>query len=93
MPDQITMAELILLVRVQAQKIVLLEAKIDTLERELEKYKTRKDNNNISVPPSKDEDRPPSTRSLRQKSGHKVGVQPVHEGKMPDEVVEQRACY
>lgn len=99
MPDQITMDELILLVRVQAQKIVLLEAKIDKLERELDRYKTRKDSNNSSVPPSKDEDRPPRTSSLRQKSGLKVGGQPGHEGKtlemsqVPDEVIEHRACF
>jgi transposase len=67
MPDQITMDELIHLVREQAQKIVLLEEKIDKLELELEKYKVRKDSNNSSVPPSKDENRSPRTSSLRQK--------------------------
>lgn len=99
MSDQITMEELIHLVQAQAKIIVRLEAKIDKLEQELEKYKTRKDSNNSSIPPSKDENRPPRTSSLRQKSDRKVGGQPGHEGKTlemaeaPDEVIEHRACF
>lgn len=99
MPDQITMDMLILLVKEQALKIVMLEAKIDKLERELEKYRIRKDSNNSSIPPSKDENRPPRTSSLRQKSDRKVGGQPGHEGKTlemtqtPDEVIEHRSCF
>jgi transposase len=99
MPDQITMKELILLVQAQAAIIVRLEAKIDKLEQDLEKYKARKDSNNSSIPPSKDENRVPRTSSLRQKSGRKVGGQPGHEGKTlqmsetPDTVIEHRACF
>ena len=99
MPDQITMDELIHLVKEQARKIVMLEAKIDKLEWELKKYKTRKDSNNSSIPPSKDDNRPPRTSSLRQKSDRKVGGQPGHEGKTlemtqtPDEVIEHRSCF
>ncbi len=99
MSDQMTMEELIHLVQTQAKIIVKLEAKIDKLEQELEKYKNRKDSNNSSIPPSKDENRPPRTSSLRQKSNRKVGGQPGHEGKtlemaeVPDEVIEHRACF
>lgn len=99
MSDQITMKELIHLVQAQAKTIVILEAKIDKLEQELEKYKTRKDSNNSSIPPSKDDNRPPRTSSLRQKSDRKVGGQPGHEGKTlkmvetPDEVIEHRMCF
>ncbi len=99
MPDQITMEELIHLVQTQAKIIVRMEAKIDKLEQELEKYKTRKDSTNSSIPPSKDENRVPRTSSLRQKSDRKVGGQPGHEGKTlemaeaPDEIIEHRACF
>ncbi len=99
MPDQIIMDELIHLVQEQAKKIVMLEAKIGKLELELEKYKTRKDSNNSYIPPSKDENRPPRTSSLRQKSDRKIGGQTGHEGKTlemaeaPDQVIEHRACF
>jgi transposase len=99
MPHHITIKELINLVQAQAKTIVRLEAKIDKLEHELEKYKTRKDSNNSSVPPSKDENRVQRTKSLRQKSDRKVGGQPGHEGKTlemaqtPDEVIEHRVCF
>jgi transposase len=52
---------------IQAQelaKIPLLIARIEVLERELERYKTRKDSNYSSLPPSKDENRPTRTSSL-----------------------------
>jgi transposase len=51
------------------------------------------------LPPSKDENRPPRTSSLREKSGRKAGGQPGHEGKTlemtdtPDEIIEHRACF
>lgn len=99
MPHHITIEELINLVQAQAKTIVRLEAKIYKLEHELEKYKTRKDSNNSSIPPSKDENRVQHTSSLRQKSDRKVGGQPGHEGKTlemtqtPDEVIEHRACF
>lgn len=99
MPHPIRIEELIFLVQAQAKTIVRLEAKIDKLEHELEKYKTRKDSNNSSIPPSKDENRVQRTSSLRQKSDRNVGGQPGHEGKTlemtqtPDEVIEHRACF
>ena len=80
-------------------KIPLLIARIEALERELARYKTKKDSNNSSLPPSKDENRPPRTVSLREKGNRKAGGQPGHDGKTlemtadPDKIVEHRACF
>lgn len=77
----------------------LMKERIEVLERELTRYKTKKDSSNSSLPPSKDENRPPRTMSLREKGSRKVGGQPGHDGKTlemtshPDEVVEHRACF
>jgi transposase/uncharacterized coiled-coil protein SlyX len=97
--DQIIIEELRRIVLMQAQEINRLMKKIDVLESELARYKTRKDSNNSSLPPSKDENRPPRTNSLREKSGRKAGGQQGHEGKTlemtdtPDEIIEHRACF
>ena len=97
--DQIIIEELKRIILMQAQENTLLKTKIDVLERELARYTTRKDSNNSSLPPSKDENRPPRTSSLREKSGRKAGGQPGHEGKTlemtetPDEIIEHRACF
>lgn len=97
--DQIINEELRRIVLMQAQEISRLMKKIDVLESELARYKTRKDSNNSSLPPSKDENRPPRTNSLREKSGRKAGGQKGHEGKTlemtdtPDEIIEHRACF
>jgi len=100
--DKIIIEDLKRIIMMQAQelaKIPLLIARIEVLERELERYKTRKDSSNSSLPPSKDENKPPHTRSLRQKGGRKAGGQPGHEGKTlemtdtPDEIIEHRACF
>jgi transposase len=51
------------------------------------------------MPPSKDENRPPRTSSLRERSNRKAGGQPGHEGKTlemtetPDEIIEHHACF
>jgi transposase len=76
-----------------------MKARIEVLERELSRYKTKKDSSNSSLPISKDENRPLRTNSLREKGGRKEGGQPGHDGnalKMtdnPDEIVEHRACF
>jgi len=81
------------------KEIEVLERRIEVLESELARYKTRKDSSNSSMPPSKDENKPPRTSSLREKSGRKVGGQPGHEGKTlemtdtPDEIIEHRAYF
>ena len=101
-PSDKIIADLQRIILMQAQelaKIPLLITRIDALERELERYKTKKDSNNSSLPPSKDENKPPRTVSLREKGNRKAGGQPGHDGKTlemidnPDEIVEHRACY
>ena len=97
--DKIIIEELKRIIKMQAQENRLLKAKINYLEQELARVTTRKDSNNSSLPPSKDENRPPHTSSLREKSGRKAGGQPGHEGKTlemtdtPDEIIEHRACF
>jgi len=98
-PEQIIIEELKRIILIQAQEIKLLKARITDLEQKLERYINRKDSNNSFLPPSKDENRPPRTSSLREKSERKVGGQPGHEGKTlemtesPDEVIEHCACF
>jgi transposase len=98
-PEQIIIGELKRIILMQAQEIKLLKTRITDLEQKLERYINRKDSNNSSLPPSKDENRPPRTSSLREKSDRKVGGQPGHEGKTlemtenPDEIIEHRACF
>ncbi len=64
------------------------------LREKLSKYENPKNSRNSSVPPSKDENRPLKTKSLREPSDKKVGGQQGHEGntlKMtdtPDKVIE-----
>lgn len=77
----------------------LLRSRIGILENELERLKTKKNSNNSSLPPSKDENRPQRTSSLREKGSRKAGGQPGHEGKTlemtsdPDEIIEHRSCF
>jgi transposase len=97
--DHTIIEELKLIVKMQAQENRLLKAKINYLEQELARLNTRKDSNNSSLPPSKDENRPPRTSSLREKGTRKAGGQPGHEGKTlemtetPDEIIEHRAYF
>jgi transposase len=97
--DKIIIEDLKRIVMMQAQEITRLMTKINVLEQELERYTTRKDSNNSSMPPSKDENRLPRTSSLREKGGRKAGGQPGHDGKTlkmtdnPDEIVDHRACF
>lgn len=97
--EQIIIEELERIILMQAQEIKLLKARITDLEQKLERFINRKDSNNSSLPPSKDENRPPRTSSLREKSERKAGGQPGHEGKtlemtdIPDEIIEHRACF
>jgi hypothetical protein len=97
--DNIIIEELKRIVQMQAKENRLLKEKINYLEQELARITTRKDSNNSSLPPSKDDNRPLRTNSLREKSGRKAGGQPGHEGKTlemtdtPDEIIEHRACF
>lgn len=62
------------------ERIIFLEGRVLELEKELAKYRTPKNSSNSSIPPSKDENRPKKTQSLREDSGKKPGGQPGHEG-------------
>ena len=84
---------LIELVEKSTTLVERLTSRIEELERELAKYRIRKNSSNSSIPPSKDENRPNKTRSLRGKSGKKSGGQPGHKGHrlemsaIPDQVI------
>lgn len=62
------------------ERIVFLEARVVELENRLAKYENPKNSRNSSVPPSKDENRPKKTQSLREDSDRKSGGQPGHKG-------------
>jgi transposase len=76
-----------------------LKALIQQLLQEIERLKHPKNSRNSSVPPSKDENRPLKTRSLRTPDGKKPGGQAGHEGKTlqmtdsPDMVIEHKPQY
>jgi len=76
-----------------------LERRIIDLEERITKYEHQKNSRNSSVPPSKDENRPKKTYSLREKTGKKPGGQPGHKGvtlqmtETPDEVKEHIPVY
>jgi len=62
------------------ERIRFLEARVLELEKELSSYRHPKNSRNSSIPPSKDENRPKKTQSLREDSDKKPGGQPGHEG-------------
>lgn len=59
----------------------------------------KKNSRNSSIPPSKDENRPKKTNSLRQSSGKRPGGQSGHEGStlkmtsLPDVIIEHRPLF
>jgi transposase len=70
-----------------------------SLTERLAKYENPKNSRNSSLPPSKDENRPLKTKSLREVSGKKPGGQPGHEGKtlemveFPDEIIVHNPLF
>ena len=70
-----------------------LREKIVVLNNRISKLDNPKNSRNSSVPPSKDENRTPKTKSLREQSDRKVGGQKGHEGntlkmtQTPDEII------
>ena len=85
------------------KRILELEAEVASLKdlvqvllEEIERLKHPKNSRNSSVPPSKDENRPLKTKSLRKSSGKKPGGQNGHKGnnlKMtehPDHIIEHK---
>ena len=82
-----------------ARRLPILMRKIDFPERELDTIHDRKDSHNSSLPPSKDDNRPPHTSSFARRVVVERGGQPGREGKTlemtdtPDEIIEHRACF
>ncbi|MEI7590649.1 MAG: IS66 family transposase [Deltaproteobacteria bacterium] len=74
--------------------VKILLAEILDLKLKLSKYETPKNSNNSSIPPSKDENRPRHTQSLREKTDRKTGGQIGHTGTTlemidtPDELIK-----
>ena len=74
-------------------------SEIEELKTELSDYKTKKNSNNSSKPPSSDLGKVKKTKSLKKGSGKKVGGQPGHKGnsmKMvfnPDFTEGHHPCY
>lgn len=62
------------------KRIPILEKENAFLQMELAKYKTPKNSNNSSIPPSKDENRPRRNQTLREKTGKKPGGQKGRKG-------------
>jgi len=56
--DNIIIEELRRIILMQTEDIAQLKAINEVLKKELERYKTREDSNNSSMPPSRDENRP-----------------------------------
>lgn len=81
------------------KRVEQLENENRMLREKLNKYENPKNSRNSSLPPSKDENRPLRTKSLREQTGKKPGGQPGHEGntlKMtsaPDKIVEHIPHY
>jgi len=73
--DKIIIVELKRIVQMPERKNILLKAKVNYPEQELARITTKKDSSNSYLPPSRDENRPPHTSSLREKSGRKAGGQ------------------
>lgn len=79
----------------EAQVTSLQDLVKDLLDK-INKLQNRKNSNNSSVPPSKDENRPRKTKSLRTKSGKNPGGQKGHPGttlsmsSTPDIIIEHK---
>ena len=88
------------------KKVHQYEGRIEAIEKEnlmlrekLTRYENPKNSNNSSVPPSKDENRPFKSKSLRKKTGRKPGGQKGHEGTTlemvsdPNEIIDHAPEY
>ena len=71
----------------------------EDLKEKLSKYENPKSSNNSSIPPSKDENRPFKSKSLRKKTGRKPGGQEGREGTTlemvsdPNEIIDHVPEY
>lgn len=77
-------------------KVTRLESLIEKLLDKIDDLTHRKNSRNSSISPSKDENRPLKTKSLRTNQGKKAGGQPGHEGSTlemianPDSIIEHK---
>jgi len=77
-------------------EVTSLKAIVNDLLERINRIQNRKNSNNSSIPPSKDENRPRKTKSLRISSGKKPGGQKGHEGSTlqmtttPDIIIEHK---
>ena len=77
----------------------LLRRENKDLKEKLAKYENPKNSSNSSIPPSKDENRPFKSKSLRKKTGRKPGGQKGHEGTTlemvsdPNEIIDHVPEY
>jgi transposase len=85
---------------INLQSFVLELAAINqSLLERLAKYENPKNSHNSSIPPSKDDNRPFKSKSLREVTGKKPGGQPGHEGKtlemvsLPDGIVVHNPLF
>jgi hypothetical protein len=91
--------DLINLVNELYSEIKGLRKENEILKEKLAKYEHPKNSNNSSLPPSKDENRPFKSKSLRRKTGRKPGGQKGHEGTTlemtadPDHTIEHMPQY
>ena len=80
-------------------EVASLKILVHQLLQEIERLKHPKNSRNSSVSPSKDENRPLKTNSLRNSDGKKPRGQTGHEGntlkmtEMPDVVVEHKPTF
>ena len=85
---------LLLEIKVLKDRLAIVEKENSILRDRLSKYEVSKNSSNSSIPPSKDQNRPKRTKSLRKSSNKPLGGQPGHKGntlKMvsnPDKVVD-----
>jgi len=99
MLENLSHTELIKLVYNILERIDKLEQENNALKTELLHYKNPKNSRNSSIPPSKDENRPFKTKSLRISSGKKSGGQTGHEGNTlvmtsePDYIVDHKPAF
>jgi transposase len=81
------------------KEVADLKRLVEKLLLEIERLKHPKNSRNSSIPPSKDENRPFKTKSLRESDGKKPGGQTGHEGntlkmtETPDIVIEHKPQY
>lgn len=94
-----TIEDLYVIIEIQQKQIIELRNRVQYLEEELNKHKTKKNSNNSSIPPSQDQFGPKKNQSLREKTGRKVGGQKGHKGhtlemtKTPDEIIKIEPDY